>query len=205
MPRPSPAAASAALAELDPAFAPLVDRHGPARFARRPKVADRFETLARAIAYQQLAGVAAATIWGRVRALLDDDFEPALVLALGVEPLRGAGLSGAKTAALLDLAGHVDDGRLDLSRLGRLPDDEVVEALVQVRGIGRWTAEMFLMTALGRPDVWPVTDLGVRQGYRVIHGLPEAPAPAELHEMGERLRPHRSAAAWYCWRALDGD
>jgi 3-methyladenine DNA glycosylase/8-oxoguanine DNA glycosylase len=204
MPRVSLVVATAELAALDPTFARMVDEHGPVRFARRPRVADRYETLARAIAYQQLAGAAAATIWGRVRVLVDGDFEPEVVLGLGEEPLRGAGLSRAKTAALLDLSAHVADGRLDLARIGRLDDEAVIDQLIQVRGIGRWTAEMFLMTALRRLDVWPVGDLGVRMGYSRIHGLDEPLTPVELHEAGERLRPYRSLAAWYCWRAIDG-
>lgn len=203
MSRLTPAAASRALAELDPVFAGLVAAHGPARFRARPRVADRYEHLARSIAYQQLAGRAAATIWGRVRALVDGPFVPEAVLALGEAPLRAAGLSGAKTAALLDLSAHVADGRLDLTAIGRRDDEEVVAELVQVRGIGRWTAEMFLMFVLHRLDVWPVTDLGVRNGYARAHGLAEAPTPVELAEAGERLRPYRSVAAWYCWRAVD--
>lgn len=203
MARLSPSSASLELAAIDPHFARLVDEHGPARFSRRPAVDERYETLARSIAYQQLAGRAAATIWGRVRVQVDGPFEPAAVLALGEPPLRAAGLSGAKTAALLDLSGHVLDGRLDLTALGRFDDAVVVEQLVRVRGIGPWTAEMFLMTALRRLDVWPVTDLGVRQGYGRIHGLVEPPTPAELLEAGESLRPYRSIAAWYCWRAMD--
>jgi 3-methyladenine DNA glycosylase/8-oxoguanine DNA glycosylase len=203
MPRLSPAAASLELAELDPVFAELVEVHGPARFQTPPRVDDRFETLARSIAYQQLAGRAAATIWGRVRDTVPGPFEPEAVLAVGIEPLRAAGLSGAKTAALLDLAAHVDDGRLDLTRLGRLDDEAVVEQLVQVRGIGRWTAEMFLIGGLRRFDVWPVTDLGVRVGHARAHGLPEPLSPADLLVEGERLRPYRSIAAWYCWRVVD--
>lgn len=203
MSRLTPARASLELAARDPVFAELVERHGPARFRPKPRVADRFEHLARSIAYQQLAGRAAAVIWGRVRGLVDGPFTPDGVLALGEPPLRAAGLSGAKTAALLDLAAHVADGRLDLGVLGRLDDEAVVAQLVQVRGIGRWTAEMFLMFVLHRLDVWPVTDLGVRNGYARAHGLAEAPTPAELAEAGERLRPFRSVAAWYCWRAVD--
>jgi 3-methyladenine DNA glycosylase/8-oxoguanine DNA glycosylase len=204
MARLSPSAASLELAELDPHFARLVDEHGPARFARQPAVDERYETLARAIAHQQLAGRAAETIWGRVRGLVDGPFDPAAVLSLGESPLRGAGLSGAKTAALLDLSDHVVDRRLDLAALGRLDDQTVIDLLVRVRGIGPWTAQMFLMTALRRLDVWPVTDLGVRQGYGRIHELVEPPEPAALLAAGESLRPYRTIAAWYCWRAMDG-
>jgi 3-methyladenine DNA glycosylase/8-oxoguanine DNA glycosylase len=199
----SPSRASRELAALDPVFAALYERHGPARYRPKPRVDERFRTLARAIAYQQLAGRAAAAIWARVEALCTEHFEPGAVLALGEEPLRAAGLSGAKTASLLDLACHVSEGRLDLAGAGRRSDAEVVRQLVEVRGIGRWTAEMFLISALHRMDVWPVTDHGVRSGYAASHGLDALPEPRELEEAGERLRPYRSVAAWYCWRAAD--
>ncbi len=198
-------AASAALAELDPTMARLVDRFGPMRPGPRPPVADRFESLAESIAYQQLAGRAAATIWGRFRALFPPGrLEPQAVLAADPADLRAAGLSGAKAAAIVDLARHVADGTLELDRAGRLPDERVTAELVQVRGIGPWTADMFLIFGLGRLDIWPTGDLGVRAGYGVAYGLAEPPTPKELAELGERFRPYRSVAAWYCWRALEG-
>jgi 3-methyladenine DNA glycosylase/8-oxoguanine DNA glycosylase len=166
-------------------------------------VSARFEALARSIAFQQLAGAAASTIWGRVRALVPGPFTAEAVLALDDDDLAAAGLSRAKRAALEDLALHVADGRVELARMGRMPDDEVVAELVQVRGIGTWTAEMFLLFTLHRLDVWPVTDLGVRNGYAQAFGLAEAPTPKELEAAGERFRPHRSVVAWYCWRAAD--
>jgi DNA-3-methyladenine glycosylase II len=116
--------------------------------------------------------------------------------------LRSAGLSGAKTASVLDLAGRTASGALALAKVSRLPDDELVAQLSEVRGIGRWTAEMFLLFELRRPDVWPTGDLGVRQGWRLAHGLDEAPTPAVLAVLGEPLRPLRSVAAWYCWQAV---
>lgn len=203
MAEPTPTQASRRLAESDPVFADLVARHGPPRLRRRPKVDERFEVLARAIAYQQLAGRAAGAIWSRVRALVDGRFDASRVARLSIAELRGAGLSATKAAAVADLAAHVDRGVLDLGVLGRRGDDEVIAALVEVRGIGRWTAEMFLMNALRRPDVWPVTDYGVRLGWAYAHGLDAPPAPAQLEEDGERLRPHRSMAAWYCWREVE--
>ena len=204
MARPTHADASAALAALDPTMARLVREHGPMRLPLPPRAGRRFEDLAESIAYQQLAGKAAATIWGRFRALygpgpLDADE----VLATPVASLRAAGLSGAKTAAILDLAGHVADGTLTLERAGRMSDDDVVAQLVQVRGIGPWTAHMFLLFTLQRLDVWPTGDYGVRTGYGLAYGMAEAPAPAALEELGERFRPYRSVAAWYCWRVLD--
>jgi 3-methyladenine DNA glycosylase/8-oxoguanine DNA glycosylase len=199
----STAAATAWLVENDPVFAELVSRHGPCRFGSRPRVDDRFTTLAKSICYQQLAGRAAATIWGRVLTAVGDPFTPERVLATGEDALRAAGLSRAKMLSVLDLAAHVADGRIDLRHLGRLDDEAVISGLVHVRGIGRWTAEMFCMFALHRLDVWPVTDLGVRHGYAVAHGLPELPTPATLVELGDHLRPYRSVAAWYCWRASE--
>lgn len=195
--------ASRALAQHDPVIASLVERYGPVRISRGVPVARRFEVLAQTIAYQQLAGRAAATIWSRVEALVDGPFEPHAVLSLDPTRLRSAGLSGAKTAAVLDLAGQVADGRLQLHRLGRLSDAEVIEQLIAVRGIGPWTAQMFLMSELGRLDVWPTGDLGVRVGFARAFRLEAVPTPAELLSHGERFRPYRSVVAWYCWRVTD--
>jgi len=204
MPRPSHRQASLALADLDPIMAGLVDRHGPMRVPRRPPASGRFEDLAESIAYQQLAGRAAATIWGRFRALYGPGpLDPEAVLSTPTESLRAAGLSGAKAAAIVDLARHVADGTLELERLGRLDDQQVSAQLVQVRGIGPWTAHMFLIFTLGRLDVWPIGDYGVRAGYGVAYGLATPPDPAELDGLGERFAPYRSVAAWYCWRALE--
>ena len=150
-----------------------------------------------------MAGRAAQTIWGRVQALTPDGFEPGSVLALDPSDLRGAGLSGAKTAAVLDLALQVDTGQVRLERLGRLPDADVVAELTQVRGIGPWTAQMFLIFDLHRLDVWPTGDLGVRAGYQRAFGLDDLPSPRELDDLGAELVPVRSVAAWYCWRVLD--
>jgi len=124
-------------------------------------------------------------------------------LATPTELLRGAGLSAAKAAAITDLAQKVTDGRVSLERIGRLGDEEVIDHLVQVRGIGRWTAEMFLLGTLGRLDVWPVGDYGVRAGFASAWGLPEIPAPAELLGLGDRFRPYRSIVAWYSWQVVD--
>lgn len=127
---------------------------------------------------------------------------PEAVLAAPVDRLRAAGLSGSKTASIRDLADKILAGDVRLARVGRLSDDEIVEQLTRVRGIGRWTAEMFLMFQLGRLDVWPVDDLGVRKGYALIYGLGVSPPPKELEVLGEVYRPYRSIAAWYCWRAV---
>ena len=162
-----------------------------------------FAALARAIVYQQLAIGAAEAIHGRFAALYGGRPTPPTVLATPDADLRAVGLSGAKVAAVKDLAARVDDGRLRLTRISRLPDDEVVAQLCTVRGIGPWTAHMFLMFQLNRPDVWPVLDLSVRAGWARIHRLSAPPPAAQLAELGERYRPWRTVAAWYCWRAME--
>jgi DNA-3-methyladenine glycosylase II len=193
-----PGHAHAALS-VDPAFGPWVKHIGPPRLRR---VTDApFCYLARAIVYQQLAGNAAATIHGRFVEAVGGTVTPAAVRRASDEALRGAGLSRGKLAAIRDLA---DKARLlQLHRLPELPDDDVVERLTTVRGIGPWTAHMYLIFALRRPDVWPVGDLGVRAGYARVHGLEEVPTQKEMLGAGDAYRPWRSAAAWYCWRVLE--
>jgi DNA-3-methyladenine glycosylase II len=165
-----------------------------------------FDALAESIAYQQLSGKAAATIFGRVRALYPKRkwLDPQLLLATPDEKLRAAGLSRAKTAALKDLAAKTIDGTVPSGRaLLRMTDDEIVMRLTAVRGIGRWTVEMLLLFDLGRPDVWPVDDYGVRKGFAKTFGRRKLPTPKQLLKFGEKWRPYRSIAAWYFWRALD--
>lgn len=185
----------------DPDFTRLVAAVGP--IALRPRHSDNFNAVARSIVFQQLAGKAAAAIYGRFAALFEGDPAPEALLALPEPSLRGAGLSAAKTAALRDLALKAVDGTVPFAELDPLGDDEIVERLSAVRGVGRWTAEMFLIFQLRRPDVWPVDDLGVRKGYAIAKRLPALPTPRELAAFGEPFRPFRSAAAWYCWRAND--
>lgn len=162
-----------------------------------------FESLVRAITFQQLSGKAAGTIYGRFEGEVGGVPTPDAVLATPIETLRGAGLSAAKAASITDLAEKVVDGTVPLDDVGRLGDEELIDRLVVVRGIGRWTAEMFLIFQLRRLDVWPIDDLGVRKGYGMAWGLPAMPKPKELAELGEPLRPYRSVAAWYCWRATE--
>jgi DNA-3-methyladenine glycosylase II len=201
---PGPAArAAAALAARDRVVAGLLHRYGPPRFGRPVKASDRFAVLARSICYQQLAGRAASTIHGRFVAAVGGVVTPATVLAAPPEALRAAGLSAAKAAAITDLAVKVTEGQVSLERIGRLSDEDVVAHLIQVRGIGRWTAEMFLLGTLGRLDVWPVGDYGVRAGFASAWGLPDIPAPAVLLDLGEAFHPYRSVVAWYCWRVAD--
>jgi len=194
---------TATLARLAPAFVPYIDAHGPADLRRARPRRTHFAELTRAICFQQLAGAAARTIHGRFEAALDGDVTPEAVLALPVQTLRAAGLSANKTASIRDLALKVVEGEVELDRVARLSDEEIVRELTLVRGIGRWTAEMFLMFQLGRLDVWPTGDLGVRKGFAVIDGRPAPPTPPELEALGDPLRPYRSLAAWYCWRAAD--
>ena len=165
-----------------------------------------FDALAESIAYQQLTGKAAATIFGRVRALYPKRkwLDPKQLLATPNETLRAAGLSRAKTAALKDLAAKTIDGTVPSGRaLLRMTDDEIITRLTTVRGIGRWTVEMLLLFDLGRPDVWPVDDYGVRKGFAKTFRRRKLPTPKQLMKFGEKWRPYRSVAAWYFWRALD--
>jgi DNA-3-methyladenine glycosylase II len=194
--------ASDALARQAPSFRGIVEALGPADLRRGRPRRTHFAELVRAICYQQLAGAAARTIHGRLETALGTT-TPEAVLATPVADLRAAGLSGNKTASIRDLAEKVLAGDVELDRVARLSDEEIIRELTLVRGIGRWTAEMFLMFQLGRLDVWPVDDLGVRKGYGILFGLSPAPTARELQPLGDELRPYRSVAAWYCWRAAD--
>jgi len=193
------------LANTDPRMAQLIARSR--RYNIGPAVSIRpFDALAESIAYQQLSGKAAATIFGRVRALYPKRkwLDPEQLLATPDESLRAAGLSRAKTAALKDLAAKTIDGTVPSGRaLLRMSDDEIIARLTMVRGIGRWTVEMLLLFDLGRPDVWPVDDYGVRKGFAKTFGRRKLPTPKQLVKIGEKWRPYRSVAAWYFWRALD--
>ena len=188
-----------------PRMAELIARSR--RYNITPAVTIRpFDALAESIAYQQLSGKAAATIFGRVRALYPKRkwLDPEQLLATPDETLRAAGLSRAKTAALKDLAAKTIDGTVPAGRaLIRMSDDEIITRLTAVRGIGRWTVEMLLLFDLGRPDVWPIDDYGVRKGFAKTFGRRKLPTPKQLMKFGEKWRPYRSVAAWYFWRALD--
>jgi DNA-3-methyladenine glycosylase II len=201
-PRVSLATATAEIASRDPVMAALIERAGPMKL-RPPRDPDHFVDLAETIVYQQLAGRAAAAIWSRVAALFDGAITPEAVLTTPEEALRAAGLSRSKAASIRDLAAKVADGTVPLDGIAHRPDARIVERLTAVRGIGRWTAEMFLVFTLRRLDVWPVDDYGVRKGWALAYELPTLPTPRELQEEGERFRPYRTVAAWYCWRAVD--
>jgi DNA-3-methyladenine glycosylase II len=199
--RSSLPAGIAAVAEADPEMAALVARVGPIR--HRPRNPDgHFGALVRSIVFQQLAGRAAMAIHGRVRALIDGPLDPDALTRIPDADLRAAGLSGAKLASLRDLSAKVLDGTVVLDGGRGLGDEEIIARLETVRGIGRWTAEMYLMFELRRLDVWPVDDLGVRQGYGLVWSVVPPPAARRLGPLGDRFRPYRSVAARYCWEAV---
>jgi DNA-3-methyladenine glycosylase II len=188
-------------ASCDPILADLVARVGPIR--HRPRDADGpFGALVRAIVFQQLAGPAAQAIYGRVRATVGDALTPEALKAASDGQLRAAGLSANKLASLRDLSIKVLDGTVILTRTSRRSDEELIERLTTVRGIGRWTAEMYLMFQLRRLDVWPIDDLGVRQGYALAWKLDPPPTPKQLEPLGDPFRPYRSIVARYCWAAV---
>lgn len=192
--------ASAAISAANPVLGEFIRRAGP--IEHRHGQGDHFAAVARSIVFQQLAGRAAAAIHGRVVEAVGRRMTPEGILAVAPEALRSAGLSANKSAALLDLATKSVDGTVPLDGIEGLDDEGTIERLIRVRGIGRWTAEMFLLFELGRPDVWPVDDYGVRNGWSLIHELPAMVKPRELQAAGEPLRPHRSLAALYCWHAV---
>jgi DNA-3-methyladenine glycosylase II len=188
------------LRAADPTLGRAIEAVGPMRLSLEP---DLFVALVDAIISQQLSIKAAATILGRIRALGEDSAfpTPAQILATPDDVLRAAGCSRAKVVYLKDLSGRVAGGALDLDRLRGLPDEAVVAELVAVKGVGRWTAEMLLIFALGRPDVWPVDDLGIVIAVQGLYGLPARPARAALLALGEPWRPYRTVASWYLWQS----
>jgi DNA-3-methyladenine glycosylase II len=189
------------VASRDPVLGDLVARVGPIRY--RPRDPDGpFGALTRAIVFQQLAGRAAQAIYGRVRAAVGEELTPETLSATSDAALRTAGLSANKLASLRDLSAKVLDGTVVLTRTSRRSDEQLIERLTTVRGIGRWTAEMYLMFQLRRLDVWPVDDLGVRQGYGLAWKIDPPPTAKQLAPLGDRFRPYRSIVARYCWAAV---
>jgi 3-methyladenine DNA glycosylase/8-oxoguanine DNA glycosylase len=190
------------VAVRDPVLAGLVARVGPVRhWPRDPE--GPFAALVRSIVYQQLAGAAARTIHGRVHTAVGQPLTPASLNAVSDADLRAAGLSANKLASLRDLSAKVLDGTVVLTRTSRRSDEELIEQLTSVRGIGPWTAQMHLMFQLRRLDVWPTGDLGVREGYALAWKLDPAPTPKQLEPLGDRFRPYRSIVARYCWAAVE--
>jgi DNA-3-methyladenine glycosylase II len=201
MPQTTLGAAIDEVASRDPVLAKLVKQIGPVK--HRPRDPDGpFGALVRSIVFQQLAGRAAQAIYGRLRAAVGDTLTPQTLNAASDSALRAAGLSVNKLASLRDLSAKVLDGTVVLTRTSRRSDDELIAALVTVRGIGRWTAQMYLMFQLRRLDVWPVEDLGIRQGYGLAWNLDPPPTAKQLEPLGDRVRPYRSILARYCWAAV---
>ncbi len=206
MPPPPPRTQVLRHLSADPRWAGLIARVGPPRLAI-DRVRSPYEALLRAIAHQQLHGRAAEAILARFAALSAEPGTlpaPAALLALSEAQLRGCGFSGSKIAALRDIAAHAEAGVVPTRRAcARLSDAALIERLTAIRGVGRWTVEMLLIFTLGRPDVLPVDDFGVREGYRLLHGLAVQPKPRGLAELGAAWAPFRSTAAWYLWRAAE--
>jgi len=189
------------LKNSDPILAALIERVGPYRIQFLDPT---FETLVRSITFQQLSGRVASVIFERlIGAMPRRKLTPKSVLRHSIEDLKKFGLSTQKATYILDLARHTHAGRVDFERVIELADAEVIEHLTQVKGIGRWTAHMFLIFALRRPNVLPTGDLGIRSAVRLLYDLPELPKPAEIERIAERWHPYCSVASWYLWRALD--
>ena len=186
----------------DPILARIIEQAGPCRMTFHPPT---FHALARSIVYQQLSGKAAGTIFGRVTEAAGDPLVPAALLRLSPEEMRGLGLSGQKASYLRDLAGRTASGELDFARLPYLRDEAVIERLTQVKGVGVWTVQMFLMFAMKRADVFPTGDLGVRNAIAKAYGFDVPPTAKQMEEIAEPWRPFRSVATWYLWRSLEAD
>jgi DNA-3-methyladenine glycosylase II len=190
------------LREADPVMRAIIDQVGAYQIQFRDP---DFETLVKSIVYQQLSGRVAGVIFGRVTDAAGGRLTPEGILKLRPVRMRTLGLSGQKTVYIRDLARHTRDGRLAFEELARLPDEAVIERLTEVKGIGVWTAHMFLIFALRRPNVLPTGDLGIRNAIRKAYGLLELPKPAEMETLSEPWRPYRTVASWYLWRSLEPD
>jgi DNA-3-methyladenine glycosylase II len=190
------------LREADPVMRAIIDQVGAYQIQFRDP---DFETLVKSIVYQQLSGRVAGVIFGRVTDAAGGRLTPEGILKLRPVRMRRLGLSSQKTAYIRDLARHARDGRVVFEELARLPDEAVIERLTEVKGIGVWTAHMFLIFALRRPNVLPTGDLGIRNAIRKAYGLLELPKPAEMETLSEPWRPYRTVASWYLWRSLEPD
>ena len=199
----SPRSISDHIATLNPRFEAVISKYGPSPIGRTPPRSTNFEALATSILSQQLSTKAADTIIKRVRLEAGGRLTPSRIAQLSERQLRDVGCSGAKTRAITELAEVSLSKKVPITSLHRLDDDEIYSHLLPLFGIGRWTVEMFLIFQLGRPDIWPVGDLGVRRGWERIHRLKEEIEPEVLAKKGEKFRPYRSHVAWYCWRVLE--
>ncbi len=191
------------LRQSDPRMGRLIDEFGPPEFN---PIANYYESLVRSIVYQQLSGKAAATIYGRFIDLFNTKSYPLPkdVLAIPHETLRSVGLSNQKASYILDLSEKMDGGEVNLSDLDKMSDEEISAELVKVKGIGQWTADMFLMFTLVRPDVFPFSDLGIQKGFMGLNKMERLPTPKEMETAAEQWRPYRTIAAWYLWKIVDG-
>jgi DNA-3-methyladenine glycosylase II len=192
------------LMRRDPILAPVIRRHRHRSLLDAPAI-EAFPALVRTITSQQISTKAAATIHGRLVALMPRGVAPRALLALDDDQLRAAGLSRQKTAYLRDLAAKTLSGELPVHSLHQLTDDEVIDAIVKVKGLGRWSAEMFLMFRLRRPDVLPVDDLGIVTAIQRLYGLRKRPKPDRIRKIGEAWRPYRTVACWFLWRSLENE
>ena len=193
------------LRRVDPVMADVISRVGRCTLSPRTEWT-HFDALVRSIVYQQLSGQAAATIHGRVLKLIGDgDETPSRIVATTHEDFRAAGLSNAKAKYVRNLAEHVLDGSLPVNSLHELSDDEIIQSLIQVKGIGRWSAQMFLMFRLGRPDVLPELDLGIQKGIQKAYRMRKLPTPQQVLKRGAKWAPYRTIGSWYMWRILEVD
>ena len=190
------------LKSADPILAEIISKVGPYRLITRKAT---FETLAKSITFQQLSGKAAGTIFRRLKAAAGGRLSPQSFLRLNDEELRACGLSRQKIASITDLAERSARREIQFSRLRDLSDEEIIELLCRVRGVGLWTVQMFLMFALERPNIMPLSDLGIRNAVYKAYRLSEAPKPAELARIAEKWHPYCSVATWYLWRSLEGE
>jgi DNA-3-methyladenine glycosylase II len=198
------ARARRALMRRDPVLAPVIRKHRTRSLLDAPSM-DPFPALCRTITAQQISTKAAATIHGRLVALMPRGVTPETMLALTDDALRGAGLSRQKTVYMRDLALKVQSGELPVHSLHELVDEDVIDAIVKVKGLGRWSAEMFLMFRLHRPDVLPVDDLGIVTAIQRLYGLRKRPKPDRIRKIAEPWRPYRTVACWYLWRSLENE
>lgn len=193
----------AEISAADPKFAPIIDAHPLCTIGRFDSGQSHFESLVSSIISQQLAMKAADTIHGRLIALSSGKITPARIAELKEEDLRSIGVSGAKVKTIQGLGRVALSGEVAINELHLLDDEVIAKQLTSLWGIGPWTVDMFMIFQLGRLDIWPIGDLGVRRGWEKIHRLKEEIEPTKLQLRGEKFRPHRSIVAWYCWRALE--
>ena len=189
------------IVKLEPRFSEVVERFGPCPIGIKPSKISNFASLAESIIGQQLSIKAADTIIGRVSELAGDKLDPKKLAKVSINSLRNAGCSATKARAVKELADSVNSGALNLRTIARKSDEDIYQTLLPLYGVGRWTVDMFMIFQIGKIDIWPIGDLGVKRGWEKVHGLEDEISPSELQIAGDRFRPFRSHLAWYCWRA----